>query len=352
MNTVNEQGVKIIVPDPVTAPLVTILFEKYSTGSIPLLTLAREMHDLGMRSKRGNRVGVSTIHKMLRNPIYRGKFIWNGMEYEGKHAPLVTSALWFKVQDVSEERSVSKPKQRYEFSYTGLIQCSVCGCAITAERRKGKYSYYHCTEFKGKHGDPYIREEKLDPQFSHLLRGLRIDEPIAHWILGTLRANTADARNTLKEAKGRLVSQRTRLQNRSEVLYDDRLDGRINVTLFDSKSAEIRREIEIIDEKLSSLDSSHYRDLLSNTKRILELAQSAHSLFLTAPALERKQFLNNLLSNCTLDHGTIKPKLIYPLGLLFNTNAKWKASGAVSSDISAVHSFWHPETNSNTESDR
>ena len=346
MNTVNEQGVKIIVPDPVTAPLVTILFEKYSTGSIPLLTLAREMHDLGMRSKRGNKVGVSTIHKMLRNPIYRGKFIWSGREYEGKHTPLVTSALWFKVQDVSEERSVSKPKQRYEFSYTGLIQCSVCGCAITAERRKGKYSYYHCTEFKGKHGDPYIREEKLDMQFSHILKGLNIDEPIAQWIVDTLETNTADTRKTLKESRARLDSQRKRLRKRAEVLYDDRLDGRINVTLFDKKSAEMRREIELIDERLASLDSSPGKHLLSKAKGILELAQSAHRLFLKAPAPEKKQLLQNLLWNCTLDHGTVKPEFAYPLGMLFDTNAKWKASGAVSSDLLAVNSMWHPEQDS------
>lgn len=80
VNTVNAQGVKVIAPDPVTAPLVTLMFEKYATGAIPLNDLSRKMHDFGMRSKRGNMVGVSTIHKLLRNPIYRGKFIWKGIE--------------------------------------------------------------------------------------------------------------------------------------------------------------------------------------------------------------------------------------------------------------------------------
>lgn len=178
------------------------------------------------------------------------------------------------------------------------MKCSgECGCTITAERHKGRYSYYQCTEFKGKHGDPYIREEKLDMQFSHILKGLRIVDSIAQWIVDAIEANTADTRKTLTDSRARIEAQRKRLRNRSEVLYEDRLDGRIDVTLFDKKSAEIRREIELIDEQLDSLDSDPYRDILSKSKGILELAHNAHRLYLEAPAPEKRQLLQNLLWN-------------------------------------------------------
>ncbi|MCK5034421.1 MAG: recombinase family protein [Candidatus Sabulitectum sp.] len=348
-NTANSNGIKIIAPDPLVSPMILKMFERYSRGSVPIHMIVQELFDAGVRSKRGNKIGVSTVHKMLSNPIYRGKFIWNGREYQGNHTPIVSAELWFNVQDVLLGRRVSKPKQRYEFSYTGLMQCSECGCAITAERRKNKYTYYHCTEFKGKHGDPYIRQEKLDMQFSHILKGLRIDDRIAKWIVDSVEAKTADKRKTLEETKARLVKQRDRLQRRSDVLYDDRLDGRIDVIVFDRKSAEIRREIELVDEKLSNLDSSYVNDLLSNTKGIIELSQKANRLFLTVSGSEKKQFLKKLLSNCTLDHGTVKPEFTYPLGVLFDTNTKWKASGALSSDLCAVHSYWHPGKESNSK---
>lgn len=342
LNTANSNGVKVIVPDTVVAPMILRMFERYSTGSVPIKTVVEELFEAGVRSKRGKKIGASTIHKMLGNPIYRGKFVWNGIEYKGKHAPIVSVELWFKVQDVLLGRGVSKPKQRYEFPYTGLMECVDCGCAITAERQKDKYNYYRCTGFKGTHGTPYTREEKLDMQFSHILRGLRIDEPIAHWIVDSVAATTADKRKTLKETRARLVKQRERLQRRSEVLYDDRLDGRIDIILFDRKSAEIRREIELVDEKLTNLDSPNLKDALSNTKGIIELAQKANRLFLRVSGREKKEFLKKLLSNCVLDHGTVKPEFHYPLGVLFDTNSKWKASGAVCSDLCAMHSFWHP----------
>ena len=318
------------------------------TESISIGKIAAELFSLGLRSKKGNRVSNSNIYKMLRNPVYRGQFFWNGIEYKGKHDSIVSASLWFAAQDMLGERSVEKPKQSYDFAYTGLMQCGHCGCAITAERKKDKYSYYHCTGHKGwHHGESFVRELILDFQFSAFLRGLRIDPGIVDLLIEWLEAETVDERKTLEEARSRLASQRERLRRRSEVLYDDRLDGRITVLRFDQKDAEIRREIELIIEKLSSLEVATLNDPLGTARGILELNQSAGSLFVNAPNNEKKPFLENLLSNCSLSDGTIKPSLQYPFDLLQDTNIAWKASGAVSSDIPAVHSIWYPRRNSN-----
>jgi hypothetical protein len=51
------------------------------------------------------------------------------------------------------------PKQQHAFM--GLLTCARCGCSITAERKKGKYTYYRCTGFHGPCGNAYIREERL-----------------------------------------------------------------------------------------------------------------------------------------------------------------------------------------------
>jgi DNA invertase Pin-like site-specific DNA recombinase len=347
VNTTNTHGVRLIEPDPVSAPLVKHMYELYSTGGVAVASLAKELYSLGLRSHRGSRISISSIHRILRNPIYRGRFLWNGVEYKGKHESIVSAELWFNVQDTLAGRSVQKPKQQHAFAYTGIMQCGHCGCAVTAERRKQKYSYYHCTGFRGKHGEPYLREEKLDIQFSNFLLDLRVDERISRWILGSMEKNNANTRKILETARERLYSQRKRLLKRSDVLYDDRLDGRIDVIRYDSKSAEIRREMELIDEKLTSIESSSYHDPLATAKGILELTQNAHSLFLSAPAAEKKQLLQRLLSNCTLANSTIKPELKYPLGLLYHANIAWKSRKAVSSSHLAIHPIWHPEQNSN-----
>jgi site-specific DNA recombinase len=165
--------------------------------------------------------------------------------------------------------SVEKPKQSLEFAYTGLLKCDHCGCSITAELKKNRYSYYHCTGYKGKHGEPNVREEKLSEQFSGMLKDLFVDDDIADWILGTLETSTRDTKVNLEETRARLTSQREKLSRRSEVLYDDRLDGRITTSRFDLKEAEIRRELELVEEKLASLENASLQDPLEHARGIL-----------------------------------------------------------------------------------
>jgi len=40
---------------------------------------------------------------------------------------------------------------------------------MVGEIKKGRYVYYHCTGYKQKCGEPYVREEVLKAKFSHLL---------------------------------------------------------------------------------------------------------------------------------------------------------------------------------------
>jgi hypothetical protein len=44
------------------------------------------------------RLFKSDIHRILKNPIYYGEFIWLGKRYQGSHAPLVSRDLLDQVQ--------------------------------------------------------------------------------------------------------------------------------------------------------------------------------------------------------------------------------------------------------------
>ena len=349
INTKNAKGVRIIEKDDAKAPLIKHIFEEYASGNISLNAIAKEMYSRGLKSRSGLRISTSTIRKMLSNPIYRGKFIWNCIEYRGSHEPIVSSELWFKVQDVRLERSMKKVKVSREFPFTGLMQCGDCGCAVTAESKKDKYTYYHCTGYKGKHSDPYLREEKLDNQFASILQNLQIDREIKKHILDCLEQDAEDKQKSLETMRAKLTSKRNGLDKRSDMLYDDRLDGRITVAKFDEKNTEIRRELEHIEEKLATLDSSSLHNPLSTARNSIELSQKALSQFVKSTGTEKKQILQKVLSNCKLSHGVVIPEFRQPYGILHDTNVAWKASGAKITDQNALHAFWHPKANSNSE---
>jgi DNA invertase Pin-like site-specific DNA recombinase len=158
-NVAGADGKKIIEPDPESAPIISRLFEWYATGTLSLKEAAQKARaaELVYR-KSGAPVPVSTVHATLRNGLYMGEFEWNGCVYPGKHQPLVTRDLWERVQDVLDGRHAKKHRRvKHDFAFSGLIACGHCGCSIVGEIKKQRYVYYHCTGYRGRCDEPYVR---------------------------------------------------------------------------------------------------------------------------------------------------------------------------------------------------
>jgi hypothetical protein len=86
----------------------------------------------------------------------------SGKRYPGSHEPLITRTreTFDQVQAVLTRKPRARyPKQRHAFM--GLLKCARCGSTMTAEKRKGRYTYYRCTGFRGACGNTCIREEQL-----------------------------------------------------------------------------------------------------------------------------------------------------------------------------------------------
>jgi site-specific DNA recombinase len=111
-NITGRDGKKVIAVDPDVAPLISKLFEWYSTGQFSLHALALKAWDAGLiRRKSGAKVPVSTIHTILRNRLYTGWFEWNGKLIEGRHEPLVSAELWNRVQGILDGRAASNHRR-------------------------------------------------------------------------------------------------------------------------------------------------------------------------------------------------------------------------------------------------
>jgi hypothetical protein len=53
--------------------------------------------------KTGDKVGKSTVHKILTSPVYRGDFDWAGKHHR-KQEPIITRELFDRVQEVLIEK--------------------------------------------------------------------------------------------------------------------------------------------------------------------------------------------------------------------------------------------------------
>ncbi len=94
-----RRGQSVLEPDE-QAPLVAWAFERYAAGSLSVSALTGQLAEKGLRNRLGNPLGISAVHRMLRNPVYVGVVRWRGVEREGIHHPLVSRALFERVQSV------------------------------------------------------------------------------------------------------------------------------------------------------------------------------------------------------------------------------------------------------------
>jgi hypothetical protein len=91
---------------------------------------------------------------------------------------------------------------KHDFAFSGLIACGHCGCSIVGEIKKQRYVYYHCTGYKGRCEEPYVREEIIEQQFTRLLGRLKFDDEVLDWVREALDASHADERREHDELAG------------------------------------------------------------------------------------------------------------------------------------------------------
>jgi site-specific DNA recombinase len=313
---------KIIEPDPESAPLIAHLFEWYASGSLSLKEVAQKARSAGLVfRKSGAPVPVSTIHSTLRNRLYMGDFDWNGHVYLGKHQPLVTRELWERVQGVLDGRHAKKHRRvKHDFAFSGIIACGHCGCSIVGEIKKQRYVYYHCTGYKGRCEEPYVREEVIEQQFTDLLGRLKFDDEVLEWVREALDASHADERREHEDAIKRLRAEYDRLQNRIHAMYVDKLDAKVDGVFFERMSGEWRAEQ---DHCLREIERHQTADqsYLEEGVRVLELARNAQRLFEKQETREKRRLLNFLVSNCSWKGGELTTVLRQPFDLLAETTA-------------------------------
>ena len=164
--------------DPIDGKLLRMLFEEASKGVYTLAGLQNYAQGIGLETRNGKKkLSKCVLTNLLSNPYFYGAIRYQGKIYNEniQHDPLISRELFDRVQHALARKSKGRHR-RHQFSYSGLMRCGECGCAITAEWQKG-HVYYHCTYKKGSCDQrKWIREEQLQEQLLCILTDLSIPE--------------------------------------------------------------------------------------------------------------------------------------------------------------------------------
>ena len=339
----------MIVPDPDNAHTIKRLFEQFASGEFSLKELTAHAHKEGI-TLRNARIQKSTLHQILRKRLYSGDFDFNGQTYRGTYEPLVARETWERVQSVLVKHgSTNRHRIKHDFSFSGLVRCGYCNCMLVAEVKKGRYIYYHCTGQRGKCHEPYTREESLVKQFAGHLSELVIPQEVLAW----LQASYAESDLTERAARERTIKQQQaqydRLQSRMEVLYNDRLDGRISPTFYDQKAAEIHGQQQAILRKIEEITSSEPAPV-QEAVDFMRLASNAAALFVQQDGHEQRRLLRTLLKSAAWQNSELRVEFEEPFQTLRDSNRLSKTKDEEIGMKKPETEIWLPGMDSNHDS--
>lgn len=309
---------RIIVPNS-DAPVITRLFEEFATGRYSLKALAAKSRAEGW-TVGGRRLHKSTLHQILRKRIYTGDFDWNGVTYAGTHEALISRETWARVQTLFDQRIQTKQHRiKHDFAFTGLVRCGHCGCYLVGELKKGKYVYYHCSGHRGKCAEPYTREETMQDQLAEALRELVIPAGVLKWLEETVAEFDLNERGARNREVKRLEERHRRLASKLEAMYEDRLEGRVSLEMYDRKYKELRAQGLELLRRINEIQASAPAPVRLAID-LMDLTSRAADLFLTQPPHEKQGFLRLVLKSASWQHGRLQTEFEEPFENLRRSN--------------------------------
>ena len=334
VNALREDGKRIIIPDPATAPVITQLYEWFATGTYSLKALAAKARADGLQLD-GQKLHKSLVHQILRKRLYCGDFDWDGQTYHGTHQPLVTKEVWERAQSLLDAKQHRK-KMTHDFTYSGIITCGHCGCAMVAELKKAKYVYYHCTGYKGKCPEPYTREEQLQQELATVLGELVVPKAITDWLRAALQESDITQTKAREQALQYAQTEYDRVNTRIEAMCLDKLDGRITTAFYDEKATLWRQEQTALQRRINELRTTtqNYNDAVQAIEATSKLCKA----FPTQTPPEQRRLLKTLVEKATWKDGELETTLRNPFQKLRVSNrvsrTKHEGNGTPGMEIS------------------
>ncbi|MHA6263554.1 recombinase family protein [Arenibacterium sp. CAU 1754] len=295
----DQGGGKPKTPDPKRAPFVRQAFELYATQQYSLRGLQAELNRRGFRNRSGKPISKTCLENMMSNPFYHGYVRLKRTEriYKGLHEPLISTALFNRVQDLKSGRQ-NKKETRHNHIYRKLIACGHCGRSLIGEWQKGRV-YYRC--HTSDCPTTSIREDIFEAVVASELQGLklsRIDEKRLTTRMRKLLRTRAPEKD-----KRAVELQLSNVKGRLDQLTDALLDQLIDKATFSDRKQRLLEEQDILEKALAEIGKTSTGEVL--IAKYLELTKNLILLYRLADRTQKARLAKIALSNCSLTNKSL-----------------------------------------------
>ncbi|HEY8350613.1 MAG TPA: recombinase family protein [Clostridiales bacterium] len=261
-----------LVADESEAHIVMLIYRLYLSG-MGYTAISKYLEEKGYASPQNRGWNRITVRRILSSRVYIGDTVQGVSEKvsfkskktrrlpesswvitEGTHEALVPREIFDKVQAMRMSRTGGRKVQgRMRHVLSGIIYCGGCGSAMYARRRSGGIAYVcgnYCRNGKKACTSHFVYEREIVGHIcSELMSLFRLEDEIAK-----LKETFGDYKT---DEQGRAWNDmNVRMENllrRQELLYRDRLEGRISGQLFDRMNRQLEKHISALEDEMEKL---------------------------------------------------------------------------------------------------
>lgn len=314
------------IKDPNTWDNVKKAWEIMGTGTKSLKEMAALMNEWGVKQKFHHKEHIvrhQAIGRLFRNKYYIGILTSERYpdEVRGQHLPMVTEALFYRVQAIIDGRNtnINVPVVRHnrenpEFPLRRIVKCGHCDNAMTAGWSKGRharYAYYRCQKCNKALS---VSADKIQNDAVGFLSTISPTQDALKAFVGLLRHTYYQRVARLQKRKDEADGELKRLKTLRQSLIEKNLNGTYSDEIF-------REQNKLIEEQIAKVQITQDDALLAkyNLQDIVKFL------------LDKFSNLGRTYQMSNLDQIKMLLGSICPDGL------KWDYSGYLNTNISPIY---------------
>ena len=253
-----------IVKDEATA--VKLIFEKYNSGEMNLLQIARYINNLGYRTHRGNLFENRTIEYILSNPVYCGMVRWtptgkvkrnanspDTIIKDSNHEPIITKELFDNTQELLKKNKLinrrfykgTNPSHLHWLN--GLVRCKLCGKTLVRSQK----DYYQC--------NGYVKGQCIKSQLIKISKIEKaILEQIKHDFSTNVHLNVKFVSNAKKDDELQIIySQLNKMSEKEIRIKEAYINGIDTLEEYKNNKKELQEQKDLLNIKLKELQKQN-----------------------------------------------------------------------------------------------
>jgi site-specific DNA recombinase len=321
-----DQSTRKYVVNEHEAAIVIKIFNMYVSG-MGYKEILKHLNSMGFCTKRGNEFGTNSLHELLRNEKYTGKYIYGVREdtiVNGKRKIIQKPREEWVVVDgmmpiiIDEElfeqarkklarnkKAAGQYKAQEVYLLSGIIRCGTCGSPMHVNTRPDGYSSYDCSS-KSNHkkncGNRGVRRKDIDNFVIDKLYENLFSSTSAKELAGLLNEHNE---NMSSEAMGEIALARRELRSVKEKI-NKLLDfvaecgvkkntAKAKLEELELKKSYARKHLREMKEqnKIEPISESMALGLLVKSKKLLKAHDKSNEI-------ERRNFMKSYVKRVSV----------------------------------------------------